>query len=49
MNPIAKEYLDRSLFYKELYKKCSWWKFKKKAYLKKSWFEARDKMTKLDW
>lgn len=49
MNPIAKEYLNRSLFYKSLYKKCSWWQFKKKAEMKRRWYEARDKMCTYDW
>ena len=46
MNSIEKVYLDRSLFYKDLYQKCKWWEFKKKAEMKRRWFEARNKMVK---
>lgn len=40
MNGLEKIYLDRALFYKELYKNTSWWKFKKRKMIKKSWDEA---------
>lgn len=34
MNPIAKVYLDTALFYKDLYDKTSWWKFRKRKLFK---------------
>lgn len=46
MNAIEKIYLDRALFYKELYKKAKWWQFRKKRIFKKRWHHAREQMMK---
>lgn len=48
MNGLSKVYLDRALFYKELYKQTSWWKFKKRRLIKESWIEARNLMMEYD-
>lgn len=44
MNGLEKVYLDRALFYKDLYRQTSWWKFKQRRLIKQSWIEARNKM-----
>ena len=38
-------FLDKALKYKREYRKCAWWKFKKRRKLYKSWQSALDLMV----
>ena len=39
-------FLDMAIKYKKEYNTTSWWKFRKRIGLKKSWYSARDCMVR---
>jgi len=42
MDERQQAYLNMALEYKKKYKECSWWKFKKRRYLKSMWKSGLD-------
>ena len=46
MNSLEKMYLERAFFYKGLYKKTKWWKFKQRRYLKEQWNDENNLMIR---
>ena len=46
MNKREETFLNMALDYKNQYKECAWWKFKKRHELYKSWQSALDLMMR---
>lgn len=46
MNTIEKLFLERALRFKKLYESTPWWRFKRRRYFKKEWYESRKLMVK---